>query len=774
MRFRKLQTAIIWVLALSVLLSTQAFAANVTTVANIPQSTAAAVNYVKQQFGTPGNSYTIPGLMQSVTRTSNGSTVTTCSNMVPQGLTFCGPGEKYILISAYCNCGAGHKSVIYVIDTNTKAYQVTLITDTSCHVGGMAYDGNYIWVCDTQSGGKHLRAYKYSSVEDAIVHNYWTIYTQATVTVDTAPSFLCYANGYLYVGTFSETATTAQIYFYQPNGKTIARKGSFTINGISKIQGMSIRSGNMVLSTSYGRRNTSKVYVFNDPIGRFATNGAVYHAANARSFNLPNMAEGCYIGSGYTYFLFESGSKSYRESTGTMPLDKYLRLGNDRLGVDLALGRAARLPDGVYTVRCSGDTGFGWDISGFSNDNGANLQVWNSQHKFVFTRGSDGYYTIRALGSGKPLDVYCGNTANGTNITQYQSTNTDNQKWVALSNSDGTWSFVSKCNGKYIDMNGGGAPSNGKNLQCWAGNGTNAQKWVLQKPATLPSGIYTMGCAANGGVMLDVDGQSMNNGANLHLWTAHGGESQKWVFTDQHNGYYTIRNLKTGKYLDVSGGGTANGTNAIQWTGSGGDNQLWQVVENGSGTYTLVSKCNGLALDMSGGGSPYNGQNVQCWSINTSNAQRWRLTPQAVLSSGTYRMGNKANTNLQIEVPSGSTANGSNVQVWSSHSGAWQKITVTHNGDGTYTLGFAHSGKVMDASGWGTANGTNVCQYEASGGNNQKWLAIRNEDGSYTFVNCHSGLALDLSGGGSPYNGQNIQCWSINSSDAQKWVMMKP
>ena len=122
----------------------------------------------------------------------------------------------------------------------------------------------------------------------------------------------------------------------------------------------------------------------------------------------------------------------------------------------------------------------------------------------------------------------------------------------------------------------------------------------------------------------------------------------------------------------------------------------------------------------------------------------------------------------------GSSANGGNVQVWSSHSGAWQKITVTHNGDGTYTLGFAHSGKVMDASGWGTANGTNVCQYEASGGNNQKWLAIRNEDGSYTFVNCHSGLALDLSGGGSPYNGQNIQCWSINTSNAQKWVMMKP
>ncbi|MDD6643375.1 MAG: RICIN domain-containing protein, partial [Firmicutes bacterium] len=62
-------------------------------------------------------------------------------------------------------------------------------------------------------------------------------------------------------------------------------------------------------------------------------------------------------------------------------------------------------------------------------------------------------------------------------------------------------------------------------------------------------------------------------------------------------------------------------------------------------------------------------------------------------------------------------------------------------------------------------------QWTYGGGLNQKWLAIRNTDGSYTFVNAYNGLALDMRGGGSPYNGQNIDCWQVNGSTAQKWIL---
>lgn len=302
-------------------------ASNVTTVKSISQSSDAAINLLKKNVGKIKKTGVIPGLKQAVTRTSNGKKVTTCDSMVPQGLTFAG---DYLLISAYCNCGKKHHSVIYVLEGSERIYKTTLILDVSCHAGGIAKSGKYIWVCD--SNGKCLRAYKYSSVEDAIGHNYWTVYTQAKRTVAVTPSHLCCANGCLYVGTFSETSKTSKIYYYSVNGTTLSKKGFITVSGISKIQGISVREKYMVLTSSYGRTNKSKVYVFEDS-SKFLTNKKVYKSP-LETFEFPNMVEGCYIGSRNTYFLFESGAKTYRSSKNTMPLDKYVALSNSLLCIN--------------------------------------------------------------------------------------------------------------------------------------------------------------------------------------------------------------------------------------------------------------------------------------------------------------------------------------------------------------------------------------------------------------------------------------------------------
>jgi hypothetical protein len=295
---------------------------NVTTVTAISQSTSSAWNYLKNNVGTIKASGLIPGLNKSVTRTSNGKTVTVCKGMVPQGITFAG---DYLLISAYCGCGKNHRSVIYVIDDKTRKYKTTLILDNSCHVGGLAKCGDYVWVCDSQSG-KYLRAYKYSSVKDAIGHNYWTVYTQAKRAVATTPSYMCSANGCLYVGTFSETSKTSNIYYYSVNGSALTKKGSFTISGVPKIQGISIRGSYMLITSSYGRTNKSKVYSY-----KFT--GPKKYTSPLKSFTFPNMAEGCYIGSSNAYFLFESGAATYRSSKNTMPLDKYVGLSNSVFGI---------------------------------------------------------------------------------------------------------------------------------------------------------------------------------------------------------------------------------------------------------------------------------------------------------------------------------------------------------------------------------------------------------------------------------------------------------
>lgn len=91
-----------------------------------------------------------------------------CDAMVTQGLCLADTSnateasaenrKKYLLISAYCGSttrdsitGArtggthDHKSIIYVVDADTKEYVTTIVLPTYGHVGGVCYDGKYVW-----------------------------------------------------------------------------------------------------------------------------------------------------------------------------------------------------------------------------------------------------------------------------------------------------------------------------------------------------------------------------------------------------------------------------------------------------------------------------------------------------------------------------------------------------------------------------------------------------------------------------------------------------
>lgn len=319
-------------------------AKQVTTVKAIYQPTGEALLYLTANVGKVQKSGLIPGLMKSVTRTKGG-TITTCTAMVPQGITFAG---DYLMISAYCKCGNGHHSVIYVLDDATRTYKTTIILDDYCHVGGLAKQGDYVWVCD--SGGNkdqksHLRSYSYAAIKQAVDNNmpHRVLKAKSVEKVATTPSYLCSANGYLYVGTHYENAkedkdgndktATAVIHYYSVSGDQLNHKGSFSIKGITQLQGIAIRGNAMVVTSSLGRLdiNNSKLYVFKSSSG-FKTNGAVY-SKPSKTFRFANMAEGCYIGPNYTYVICESGAKEYRSTPLTRPLDKYVGFSNKTLGI---------------------------------------------------------------------------------------------------------------------------------------------------------------------------------------------------------------------------------------------------------------------------------------------------------------------------------------------------------------------------------------------------------------------------------------------------------
>jgi hypothetical protein len=90
------------------------------------------------------------------------------------------------------------------------------------------------------------------------------------------------------------------------------------------------------------------------------------------------------------------------------------------------------------------------------------------------------------------------------------------------------------------------------------------------------------------------------------------------------SGYYKVIAKHSGKCLDVNGASTADGANVQQWSCNGGNNQRWKLVSMGDGYNELVAKHSSKCLDVNGA-STADGANVQQWHCTGSNNQRWKL-----------------------------------------------------------------------------------------------------------------------------------------------------
>lgn len=91
---------------------------------------------------------------------------------------------------------------------------------------------------------------------------------------------------------------------------------------------------------------------------------------------------------------------------------------------------------------------------------------------------------------------------------------------------------------------------------------------------------------------VDIEDQAMSSGTRIHQWDFHGGNSQRWVFTLQTDGYYTIKsaNSTMSYYLGVAGDSTANDVSVVLSTGSLTNGMKWKISVTSSGAYKITPK----------------------------------------------------------------------------------------------------------------------------------------------------------------------------------------
>ena len=154
----------------------------------------------------------------------------------------------------------------------------------------------------------------------------------------------------------------------------------------------------------------------------------------------------------------------------------------------------------IVSAKGSSSNPFSLDVSGGSNKNGANVQIYTPNHTgaqfFVLSYRKDNTAQILSEWSGKSLDIENGTVASGTNIQQYTDNDTRAQSWViatdggsATYNGDSYPTHTVKIVNSDLAMDiAGGAMASGTNVRVYTSNGTEAQQWLFVPAPPFASG----------------------------------------------------------------------------------------------------------------------------------------------------------------------------------------------------------------------------------------------------------------------------------------------
>lgn len=492
------------------------------------------------------------------------------------------------------------------------------------------------------------------------------------------------------------------------------------------------------------------------------------------------------------------------------------------------------LEDGVYIIASSINRNLVLDVSGVSKDAGANVHGWMSsggenQLWYIKSIGG-GLYTVRALHSGRFMNVAGSGKTNGTNIHQWNDkTPNGDEKWRITNNGDGTYTFIAAVNGLALDL-ADGKVANGQNVQCWTSNGTGAQKWSL-----IPSSVkedfygpeisniritevstkgYRVTCTvkdASGVAKVKMPTWTLKDGQDDLVWheaTVSGTTASFYVNISDHNN-------ETGKYLthiyasDTKGyeSGASAGEVNVPEDKQGpeiSNVRISEVTPNGFRVTCTVSDPSGVKTVKMPTWSDRNGQDDLVWHEatlsgntatfyvrttdhksetgsytthiyaddtrgNTSSTAAPAIHVPFGVPDGYYRLASAVDNSKGLDIAGVSTDNDANAHLWAYGGGSNQKFELKYQ-NGYYTIMALHSDKYIDVANGSNVAGTNVQQYQGNGSDAQQWMLKDAGDG-YVYVVSKSGLYLDVNGAFSD-NGTNVQVWTGNGSAAQKWKLI--
>ena len=395
--------------------------------------------------------------------------------------------------------------------------------------------------------------------------------------------------------------------------------GSYEIVNVNSGKALDVRNGvaeNNAIVQQYSRNNSQAQrwfirdsgagYYLQSALGNWVLDLSGGNTANGAAIRL-------YTPNGTASQLFVVSSSDVNIATGVSMIITSVankKLVTDVTGASTANGARVQLyssnntnaqkyrfesiGNGTYKI-INANSGKVLDVAGGSTANGAALQQYTSNNtvaqQWTVRNYGSGRIALVSVNANKAVDVPGGNSVQQAQLQLYSPNGTAAQQWT-----------VAK------------APLTLRE---------RLNETAAKHRQDLPDGTYTFGSRLNTSMKMDVSGASRSNYGNVQIWAGNGTNAQKWKVTHDSNGYATLTSVNSGKVLDVNGGVSASGTNVQQYDSNGTYAQKWIAVKNSDGSYTFQSAlAENIVLDVSGA-STSNGANVQLYTANGTNAQKW-------------------------------------------------------------------------------------------------------------------------------------------------------
>ncbi len=225
----------------------------------------------------------------------------------PQGLCVT---EDFILVTSYSTGSRNNCGCLYIFDRYSMEYLATLSMKEGSHLGGIAYDGESLWLC--HSNHRTIERIDYALVKEIAEHKPGKMVEMnkehEEYRVTNSPSCMTYFGGKLWIATHTRFFKSVMKSYRYEEG-ILTEHEEFAIP--DKVQGVAFDSGGHVyLSTSFGRDRSSYIKVYESAYAL-----SKHPEKPAECVEMPPCSEEVAIAGDELLVLFESGAQKYMEGT---------------------------------------------------------------------------------------------------------------------------------------------------------------------------------------------------------------------------------------------------------------------------------------------------------------------------------------------------------------------------------------------------------------------------------------------------------------------------